>query len=204
MAAATGRSSTTAPPLQAFAPTTATAEPPKVAAPAAEPAKFIELEFVADPHHTYKLWLRLKADNNHWANGCVRALRELLSGGDRCPVPQSKRVHSVVEASSERLTRLVLLTNDAERKADQPVQRRDDLSDPGFDRDVLREERFALGICDLVSPERGTRTRPRQSPASDQSSERAASDRTPRRTKRDQRSSTCRTSTGRRATTTSH
>jgi hypothetical protein len=44
---------------------------PKVTVPAAQPDDFIEIGFVADPNHAYKLWLRLKADKNSWANDSV-------------------------------------------------------------------------------------------------------------------------------------
>ena len=44
---------------------------PKVTAPAAQPAGWVEHGFLADPTQTYKLWLRLKADNNHWSNDSV-------------------------------------------------------------------------------------------------------------------------------------
>lgn len=41
-------------------------------------------------------------------------LRKLLSGGDRRSVAQSRRVHSIIEASPERVEELVLLTSDAD------------------------------------------------------------------------------------------
>ena len=44
---------------------------PKVTTPAAAPAHSFKLEFVADPTQTYKLWVRLKADANHWSNDSV-------------------------------------------------------------------------------------------------------------------------------------
>ncbi len=44
---------------------------PKVNAPAADPAGFVDLHFAADPTQTYKLWVRLKADNNYWGNDSV-------------------------------------------------------------------------------------------------------------------------------------
>lgn len=44
---------------------------PKVTAPLAAPASSVTLLFVADPARTYKLWMRLKADANHWANDSV-------------------------------------------------------------------------------------------------------------------------------------
>lgn len=43
----------------------------KVTTPAAQPANFITLAFVADPARTYKLWLRLKADGNDYGNDSV-------------------------------------------------------------------------------------------------------------------------------------
>ena len=44
---------------------------PKVTTPLAAPAGSVRLAFIADPTRTYKLWLRLKADNNSWANDSV-------------------------------------------------------------------------------------------------------------------------------------
>ena len=41
---------------------------PKVTAPSANPSSFMQLQFIADPTQTYKLWVRLKADNNNWGN----------------------------------------------------------------------------------------------------------------------------------------
>jgi hypothetical protein len=43
----------------------------KVPAPVPFSANRIILGFVADPTQTYKLWLRLKADGNHWSNDSV-------------------------------------------------------------------------------------------------------------------------------------
>jgi hypothetical protein len=44
---------------------------PKVNAPLADPSGFVDLRFAADPTQTYKLWVRLKADNNYWGNDSV-------------------------------------------------------------------------------------------------------------------------------------
>ena len=44
---------------------------PKAAAPSANPASFMQLQFIADPTQTYKLWVRLKADGNSWGNDSV-------------------------------------------------------------------------------------------------------------------------------------
>ena len=44
---------------------------PKVTTPLAAPAGSVRLAFIADPTRTYKLWLRLKADSNSWANDSV-------------------------------------------------------------------------------------------------------------------------------------
>jgi hypothetical protein len=44
---------------------------PKVNAPAASPASYVDLYFPVDATRTYKLWLRLKADGNDWANDSV-------------------------------------------------------------------------------------------------------------------------------------
>jgi hypothetical protein len=43
----------------------------KVNVPSANPANFIDFGFVADPTQTYKLWIRLRADNNLWSNDSV-------------------------------------------------------------------------------------------------------------------------------------
>ena len=43
----------------------------KAEAPAAGPASYVDLSFAADPTQTYKLWVRLKADRNSWANDSV-------------------------------------------------------------------------------------------------------------------------------------
>ena len=44
---------------------------PKVTAPLPDPTSFLWLRFVPDPTQTYKLWIRLKADSNSWANDSV-------------------------------------------------------------------------------------------------------------------------------------
>jgi hypothetical protein len=44
---------------------------PKVLQPLDAPANSITIPFLADPNLTYKLWLRLKADANSWANDSV-------------------------------------------------------------------------------------------------------------------------------------
>ena len=44
---------------------------PKVTTPAANPASFVDIPFVADPTQVYKLWIRLKADGNNFANDSV-------------------------------------------------------------------------------------------------------------------------------------
>jgi hypothetical protein len=44
---------------------------PKVAAPVANPPNALYLPFIADPTQTYKLWIRMKADGNHWSNDSV-------------------------------------------------------------------------------------------------------------------------------------
>ncbi len=44
---------------------------PKVTSPSATPANAITIPFVADPNLTYKLWVRLKADANSWANDSI-------------------------------------------------------------------------------------------------------------------------------------
>lgn len=47
------------------------ANAPKSAAPAADPPSYVDIYFAADPTQTYKLWVRLKAENNNWANDSV-------------------------------------------------------------------------------------------------------------------------------------
>lgn len=44
---------------------------PKVTTPLASPAGFAAYSFVADPTVEYKLWIRLKAQNNHFGNDSV-------------------------------------------------------------------------------------------------------------------------------------
>ena len=44
---------------------------PKLNEALANPVNYIEMKFVADPTQVYKLWVRLKADNNNWANDSV-------------------------------------------------------------------------------------------------------------------------------------
>lgn len=44
---------------------------PKVTAPLAQPADYFEMGFIADPTQEYKLWVRLKAENDHWSNDSV-------------------------------------------------------------------------------------------------------------------------------------
>ena len=39
--------------------------------PLAEPVSSVRLSFYADPTRVYKLWIRLKADGNSWANDSV-------------------------------------------------------------------------------------------------------------------------------------
>lgn len=41
---------------------------PKVTAPAASPSSYADVSFIATNTETYKMWVRLKADGNHWAN----------------------------------------------------------------------------------------------------------------------------------------
>jgi hypothetical protein len=44
---------------------------PKVTAPSSNPSSRVELLFVADPTQSYKLWVRLKAENDYWGNDSV-------------------------------------------------------------------------------------------------------------------------------------
>jgi hypothetical protein len=47
------------------------AHAPKTAAPLADPTHHLDVGFVADPTLTYKLWVRLKADDNHYTNDSI-------------------------------------------------------------------------------------------------------------------------------------
>jgi phosphatidylserine/phosphatidylglycerophosphate/cardiolipin synthase-like enzyme len=44
---------------------------PKVGAPSGTPGTYFEMTFNAEAGKPYRLWLRLRADNNHWANDSV-------------------------------------------------------------------------------------------------------------------------------------
>ncbi len=44
---------------------------PKAPAPLAAPTHYVSREFIADPTQVYKLWVRLKADDDVWANDSV-------------------------------------------------------------------------------------------------------------------------------------
>ena len=44
---------------------------PKITSPSPAPSSYIDVGFVADTTQTYKLWVRLKADGNSWANDSV-------------------------------------------------------------------------------------------------------------------------------------
>jgi hypothetical protein len=44
---------------------------PKVGAPAAAPSNFVDVYFAADPTQTYKLWVRLRAENDFWGNDSI-------------------------------------------------------------------------------------------------------------------------------------
>ena len=44
---------------------------PKAAAPQANATSYAIIKFIADPSQTYKVWVRLKADGNNWANDSV-------------------------------------------------------------------------------------------------------------------------------------
>ena len=44
---------------------------PKSAAPLAQPANYLWVEFVSDPTLTYKLWVRGKAEGDSWANDSI-------------------------------------------------------------------------------------------------------------------------------------
>ena len=41
---------------------------PKITTPGASPASYVDVSFIATNTDTYKLWVRLKADGNHWSN----------------------------------------------------------------------------------------------------------------------------------------
>jgi hypothetical protein len=55
---------------------------PKVTQPSATPTNYITIPFLADPNLEYKLWVRLKADGNSWANDSVWVQ---FSGGATAP-----------------------------------------------------------------------------------------------------------------------
>lgn len=44
---------------------------PKLQAPLANPTDYVEFGFLADPTQEYKLWIRMKAENDHWSNDSV-------------------------------------------------------------------------------------------------------------------------------------
>jgi hypothetical protein len=44
---------------------------PKLGAPLAAPANYVDVTFTADAGKPYHLWLRMKADNDHWTNDSV-------------------------------------------------------------------------------------------------------------------------------------
>ena len=44
---------------------------PKVTAPSATPANYVDVGFAADSTQTYKLWVRLKADADSWSNDSI-------------------------------------------------------------------------------------------------------------------------------------
>ncbi len=60
----------------------------KVNSPAAAPAGFADIGFAADPTQTYKLWVRLKADNNYWGNDSVWVQFTGAVGSDGQPAYQ--------------------------------------------------------------------------------------------------------------------
>ena len=51
--------------------THANAGAPKQTTPLANPTDYFDMGFVADPTQEYKLWVRLKAENDNWANDSV-------------------------------------------------------------------------------------------------------------------------------------
>ena len=44
---------------------------PKVTSPSPNPTSYVDVGFAADSTQTYKLWVRLKADGNHWSNDSI-------------------------------------------------------------------------------------------------------------------------------------
>ena len=44
---------------------------PKIQAPVAAPTDYVDIGFLADPTQEYKLWVRLKAEGDYWANDSV-------------------------------------------------------------------------------------------------------------------------------------
>jgi hypothetical protein len=61
---------------------------PKVAAPLARPSNYFETSFPADPTQTYKLWIRMKGERNHWANDSVFVQFEGATDAKGSPVYQ--------------------------------------------------------------------------------------------------------------------
>jgi hypothetical protein len=47
------------------------ANAPKLQTPLANPTDYVEFGFLADPTQEYKLWIRMKAENDSWANDSV-------------------------------------------------------------------------------------------------------------------------------------
>jgi hypothetical protein len=44
---------------------------PKLATALANPANYVDVPILADPTQTYKLWIRLRAENNYWGNDSI-------------------------------------------------------------------------------------------------------------------------------------
>ena len=61
---------------------------PKLNAPLANPVDYIEASFPTEPSRAYKLWLRLKADGNDWANDSVYVQFEGATDANGNPVFQ--------------------------------------------------------------------------------------------------------------------
>ena len=57
----------------------------KVNTPAAEPENYFDMWFIADPTQEYKLWIRGKALNNHWANDSAWVQFELSTDANGGP-----------------------------------------------------------------------------------------------------------------------
>jgi hypothetical protein len=59
---------------------------PKVVTALANPANYFDVEFTADPTQEYKVWVRMKAQNDNWANDSIHLQFEGAVNGAGTPV----------------------------------------------------------------------------------------------------------------------